>query len=68
MNTTLEQVKANGEFLVKEYIKTRQPSIKEKIVQAYSPLVKYIVGRINFPSTAILAKEDNADRRWIVFG
>jgi RNA polymerase sigma factor for flagellar operon FliA len=58
MNTTLEQVKANGEFLVKEYIKTRQPSIKEKIVQAYSPLVKYIVGRINFPSTAILAKED----------
>lgn len=58
MNTTLEKVKANGEFLVKEYIKTKQPAIKEKIVNAYSPLVKYIVGRINFPSTAILAKED----------
>lgn len=58
MNTTLEEVKANGEFLVKEYIKTRQPVIKEKIVHAYSPLVKYIVGRINLPSTAIFAKED----------
>ncbi len=58
MSEILEKIKEQGEFLVKEYLKTRNQGIKEKIVQAYSPLVKYIVGRINFSSNAILSQED----------
>ncbi len=58
MSEILEKIKEQGEFLVKEYLKTRNHGIKEKIVQAYSPLVKYIVGRINFSANAILSQED----------
>jgi len=58
MSDVLEKVKDNGEFLVKEYVRTRNQRLKNNIVEAYSPLVKFIVGRINFSPNAILSKED----------
>lgn len=48
----------NGEALVKEYCKTKSQSIKEMVVRAYAPLVKYIVGRINISPSSTLRRDD----------
>ncbi len=48
----------DGEPLVVEYIKTGSFKLKEKVMTAYLPLVKYIIGRMNLPTNGILDKED----------
>jgi len=58
MSDILNKVKDNGEFLVKEYVKSRSQVLKDKIVEAYSPLVKFIVGRINISQNGVLTKDD----------
>ncbi len=58
MNEFFSKLGLNGEALVKEFLKTGDEAIKEKIVQAYTPLMKYIVGRIGLPSGSTLTKED----------
>lgn len=58
MNKRVQKFNLNGESLVTEYLKTGSDSLKEKIVIAYSPLVKYISGRIGFPVSSALTRED----------
>jgi len=58
MNKIITKIKEEGEFLVREYVKTKNPGYREKIVLVFSPLVKYIIGRINFSSSSVLDKDD----------
>ena len=37
----------NLQELWEQYEKTNQPSIKEKLIIEYAPLVKYVAGRLN---------------------
>lgn len=48
----------DGEPLVLEYLKTRSLKQKEKVMTAYLPLVKYIIGRMNLPNNGILNRQD----------
>ncbi len=48
----------NGEQLVKEYHKSHSQGVKELVVRAYAPLVKYVVGRINVSQSSTLRKDD----------
>lgn len=48
----------NGESLVKEYLLSRNEEKREQVVKAYLPLVKYIVSRLNIPSSNTLSKND----------
>jgi len=54
----LQKRKIDGETLVKEYVSTRDQQVKEQAIQAYLPLVKHIIGRINIPDNGILKRED----------
>ena len=47
-----------NEYLVLEYLKNRCPQSKDRAVQVYLPLVKYIVGRMYIPEKGALKKED----------
>ncbi len=58
MNDFFAKFGLNGETLVREFLRTGDEAIKEKIVQAYTPLLKYIVGRIGLPSGSALTKDD----------
>lgn len=48
----------NAEDLVQQYVRTKDPKIKEEAIKNYLPLVKYIVGRINLPRENVLKRED----------
>ncbi|KAA3617603.1 MAG: FliA/WhiG family RNA polymerase sigma factor [Calditrichaeota bacterium] len=47
-----------GEFLVQEYLKTKNPLIKDKIVESYGPLVKHIIGRFNLSYSTTISVDD----------
>jgi len=51
-------IQQDGEALVKEFIKTGSPGLKDKAVKAFLPLVKHIVGRINIDQFGSLLRED----------
>ena len=57
MIETLKKKQTNEE-IVKEYTKVRSPELKEQAIQAYLPLVRYIIGRMNIPENGLLTKED----------
>lgn len=48
----------DGEMLVREYALTRNPELRENVIKAYLPLVKHIIGRMNFIDNNVLKKED----------
>ncbi len=54
----LQKRKIDGEALIKKYVATRNQQVKEQAIQAYLPLVKHIIGRINTPENGILKRED----------
>lgn len=58
METTVTKLKETGEALVNEYIATKNPRIKGKIVEHYAPLIKNIVGRFNVQYSTTLSRED----------
>ncbi len=58
MSTATKPVSDPGEFLVAEFIKTGSVSIKEKIIQAYAPMIKHIVGRFNVRFSNTLSADD----------
>jgi len=37
----------NNEDIVKEYLKTRDPKLREQVILKFIPIVKYIIGRLN---------------------
>jgi RNA polymerase sigma factor FliA len=47
-----------GEDLVREYLKTKSPIIKDKIVTSYGPLVKHIIGRFNVKYSVTMSLDD----------
>ena len=48
----------NGENLVRQYMNSPNDTTREQVVKAYIPLVKYIVNRLNIPSSDTLDKND----------
>ncbi len=48
----------DGESLVREYLQSRDETMREQVVQAYLPLVRYIVNRLNIPASNTLNKND----------
>ena len=59
MNTLVgSETKIKGEELVKEYIRTGNPRLKDKIVSSFAPLVKHIIGRFNVTYSTTLDRED----------
>ncbi|HMA62865.1 MAG TPA: FliA/WhiG family RNA polymerase sigma factor [bacterium] len=44
--------------LIEKYHQTREKSIKEKIIEQYLGLVKYIIGRIKVPNNILLKRND----------
>ncbi len=50
--------KLDGEALVKEFIRTGNPRIKDKIITAFAPLVKHIIGRFNVSFSTTLDRDD----------
>lgn len=48
----------DGELLVKQFVQTGQPVLRDQIVQSYAPLVKHVVGRFNLSYSTTLTRED----------
>jgi len=48
----------DGELLVKEFVQTGQPVLRDRIVQSFAPLVKHVVGRFNLTYSTTLTRED----------
>lgn len=60
MTNVLSQqtVMQKGEEVVREFIATRSAVARDRAVQMYLPLVKYIVGRLNIFENGTLKKDD----------
>ncbi len=58
MQRTISKLKETGEALVKEYMASKNPRLKGKIVEHYAPLIKNIVGRFNVQYSTTLTQED----------
>ncbi len=41
-----------------EYIETHRPELREELITEYTPLVRYVVGRMGIPQTSLLEAED----------
>jgi RNA polymerase sigma factor for flagellar operon FliA len=52
------QTMPDGELLVREFLLTRNPLIKGRIVEAYAALIKKVAGRFNLSFSTTLAQED----------
>ncbi|MBO8130533.1 MAG: FliA/WhiG family RNA polymerase sigma factor [Candidatus Marinimicrobia bacterium] len=52
------KIREDAEYLVREYITTKNESLKERIIKSYINLIKHIVGRLHIPENWILKKED----------
>jgi len=48
----------NNEDLVREFIKTQDPKLREQIIVRYVPLVKYVIGRLNLTVRNKMELED----------
>lgn len=48
----------NNDDLVKEYVRTRDPKLREQVILKFVPIVKYVVGRMNL---AVRNKTDLED-------
>ena len=52
-----------GAFIMKddlwsEFVATRRPELRDEIILAYTPLVRFVVGRLGIPATSMLDAED----------
>jgi len=47
-----------GDDPIAEYLRKPVKETRDKVIFAYLPLVKYIVGRMNIPANGVLKKED----------
>ena len=41
-----------------EFVATRRPELRDEIILAYTPLVRFVVGRLGIPATSMLDAED----------
>ena len=41
-----------------EFVATRKPELRDELITAYAPLVRYVVGRLGIPPTSLLEAED----------
>jgi len=41
-----------------EFVATRKPALRDELITAYAPLVRYVVGRLGIPPTSLLEAED----------
>jgi RNA polymerase sigma factor for flagellar operon FliA len=41
-----------------EFVTTRSPELRDEIILAYTPLVRFVVGRLGIPATSMLDAED----------
>ena len=41
-----------------EFVATRRPELRDEIIVAYAPLVRFVVGRLGIPATSMLDAED----------
>ncbi|RMF69091.1 MAG: sigma-70 family RNA polymerase sigma factor, partial [Calditrichaeota bacterium] len=48
----------NNEDLVREYIKTRDPKLREQVIVKFIPIVKYVIGRLNLSVRNKMELED----------
>jgi len=59
MINLMEKTKrTNGESLVREFFRTKNPRLKGEIVSSYAPLVKHVVGRFNLTYSTTLSQDD----------
>lgn len=58
MDIVINEQVQKGEDLVLEYVKTKSPLIKDKIVASYGPLVKHIIGRFNLSYSKTMSLDD----------
>lgn len=58
MHTNIQKFNLDGEALVKEYAATGNPALKEKIVTAFSPVIKHVVGRFNMTYSTTMCRND----------
>jgi len=58
MLTNTEQLKLDGEYFVKEYLRTGDKQYKDKVVSSFAPLIKHVIGRFNMSYSNTLDKED----------
>jgi len=54
----LQRLQLDGEALVKEFITTGDRQLKEKIIAAYAPLIKHVIGRFNVQYSTTLERDD----------
>jgi len=41
-----------------EFIKTRQPELRDELILEYTPFVRFIVGRLGIPPTSLIEADD----------
>lgn len=41
-----------------EFVTTRRPALRDELITAYAPLVRYVVGRLGIPPTSLLEADD----------
>jgi RNA polymerase sigma factor for flagellar operon FliA len=58
LTDNLQRLQLDGETLVKEFITTGNRGLKEKIIAAYAPLIKHVIGRFNVQYSTTLERED----------
>lgn len=49
---------AATDHLWAEFVATRTPALRDELITAYAPLVRYVVGRLGIPPTSLLEAED----------
>jgi RNA polymerase sigma factor for flagellar operon FliA len=49
---------ADRDDMWREFIATRRKELRDELITAYAPLVRYVVGRLGIPQTSILEAED----------
>ncbi|MFQ6604274.1 MAG: sigma-70 family RNA polymerase sigma factor [Fidelibacterota bacterium] len=47
-----------GEEIVREYVSTKNPAVREEAILAFLPLVKHIVGRMHYIGSGVIRKRD----------
>ncbi len=42
----------------REFVTTRRPELRDELIMAYAPLVRFVVGRLGIPPTSLLEADD----------
>ena len=58
MSQLTHQNQIDGEPLVRQYLTSRSQQDKERVLSAFAPLVKYIIGRMNLPLNSVINRDD----------